>query len=182
MLEEDHAQGPPMIVATKILRAPRTRIGKVYGNITLPRSVELRSVVAVLGGAVAGLVLWTMPLGIIFGYSLESLTYMMVIFGGIGLGTLHIQPMKGEPLWRWALLKAQNRRDGRNEGKLHICTRPLDRKAAGKTLVVAGCVDVAPKSFDGRGSLVRKEKRAEHYLGAGETESQGFAKAKTLPG
>lgn len=179
MAQEDSVTGPPMIVATKILRAPRARIGKVYGNLRLPRSVELRSVGATLAGSLVGTIVWIFAIGIVFGYNFESFLYTNIVFGALGLSTLYIQPLKGEPLWRWILFKAASRKNKRE--KLHICTKPLDREAAGEVKMLASCVNVAKGSFDDRGALVRRKSE-----GAGVDESamkrEGFSEPKTISG
>lgn len=175
---EDTVQGPPMIVATKVLRAPRARVGKIYGDLRLPRSVELRSVAAAAAGGFVGLIVWSFAVGIIFGYTFATFLYTVVLFGAAGLSTLYIQPLKGEPLWRWLLFKARDLKGGQ-AAKAHICTTPLPRESAGELKILLSCVEVAPGSFDERGA-VRKTRVATKEADMDDIVRQGFAAPKTL--
>jgi hypothetical protein len=79
----EQTQGPVMLAVTNILRPPPARIGKISENFVLPRTIELRKLIAVAVGVLAGMFLWFMPIGLFFSYGLTSLFTMMGV-GGFG--------------------------------------------------------------------------------------------------
>jgi hypothetical protein len=61
----EETPGPVMLAMTNILRKPPpVRVGKLSENFVLPRTVELRKLIAVSVGVLAGTILWVMPVGL----------------------------------------------------------------------------------------------------------------------
>lgn len=155
-------QGPVMLSVTNILRPPPARIGRISDRFVLPRTIELRVLIAVGVGAFAGMVTWFFPFGLLFDYSLTSLLGLMM--GGLGLGYLAVtwSPLKGESLGTWIGLSAGASRPGRVrfEGQkvyAYLGVAPLPYLAAGKVRIRPGAVTVPAGSVDERGVPYSKD-------------------------
>lgn len=149
----DEPQGPSMLCITKVLDPGGLRIARIVGNVTLPRTVPLKSLLAGAAGAVVGLIV-----SLIVGVTVQSIMFGL-IFGATG-GVLAVtySPLKGEPLWRWASLAIAARRrqitvDGRPVSlAVGICR--ISSPAMGSVRIVPGAVDISPSQFDERGALI----------------------------
>lgn len=173
-------QGPVMIVATDVLKAPRARVGRLFGNVTLPRSVEVRTLAAGAVGTLVGLMIWLFPVGIPFRYSASSLIYTLMFSTALGVSTLYIQPFKGESLWRWVSLSvAASRERKESAGNVYVGLAKVGRVAAGPVDVLSGCADVRAGEVDERGVPSSKhflDREARHE----DMARQGFAPARKL--
>lgn len=154
-MSEEH-KGPPMIAATNMLRPPPARIGKISGNITLPRTIELKKAIAAGAGGFGGVFLWFFPLGLIVGYTVFGLLISVLIGGAIGVFAVSWSPLRGESLATWLGLTAGRARSDRVEidgrpVRAYLGIAPLPFTAAGRTEVFASAVDIPPGSHDDRG-------------------------------
>jgi len=154
-MSENH-QGPVMLSVTNILRPPPARIGRISDKFVLPRTIELRVLIASLVGLFAGMVLWFAPVGLLFGYSLTSLLVMVVLGGFVGYLFVTWSPLKGESLGTWIGLSATSARPGRvvYEGKkvyAFMGVAPIGYLAAGSVHIRPGAVEVPAGSVDERG-------------------------------
>jgi len=155
----------PMIAATAVLKPPPARIGRISKDITLPRTVEIRQLVAALIGMFIGLFLWVFPIGLLFSYSLMSLVYTAIAFAAAAVFLTTWSPIKGESFATWLGLSAVSTRGDKvvingEKVKAYICTAPLHFSAAGFTHIKTSCVPVPYDSVDERG--VFKTSR-EHF-------------------
>ncbi len=160
MPDNEPVRGPMMIAATKILRPPEARIGKIGNNITLPRTVPLKTAIAGAVGAVIGI-----PFALfIFSGPVEA-----VIFGGIfggfcGVAAVSYSPLKGESLFSWMGLSVLNARrkkvmyDG-EEVQLAVGIARISRGPLERVRILGGAVDVNPDQFDERGVLRTERNR-----------------------
>lgn len=142
--EAESDAGPVMLCATRVLKAPPARIGHIVGNVTLPRTVEIRVLIASVLGAI-GLFAIATP---IVGLSLRS-AMMSMIFGGFaGAASMKISPLQGETLFRWIGLEARSRvgrlRYNGEWVRVYVGVCPLRRAAAGRTKLTPQAVDVPP--------------------------------------
>jgi hypothetical protein len=152
----EQTQGPVMLAVTNILRPPPARIGKISENFVLPRTIELRKLIAVAVGVLAGMFLWFMPIGLFFSYGLTSLFTMMGVGGFGGYFVVTWSPLRGESLGTWVGLSAGSTRPGkvRIEGervRAYLGVAPLGFVAAGAVRIRPGAVQVPAGSVDERG-------------------------------
>lgn len=144
-------RGPVMIAATTVMKPGGTRIGHIGGNISLPRTVSLKSLVAGGGGAFIGIIF-----GLLAGAGVQAFIWG-IAFGGIGgvfLATY--EPIEGESMLRWISLSlgSQRGRTKRSSGdlvKLSIGICRIQRAAYGPVRIVRGAINVPPSQFDSRG-------------------------------
>lgn len=158
----DQYQGPVMLAVTNILRPPPARIGQLSEKIVLPRTVEVRVLIAVGVGSFAGLMAWFFPIGLFFSHSLVSLFTLVATGGGLGYLAVTWSPLKGESLGTWIGLSAGSSRPGkvRFEGQkvyAYLGVAPLGYLAAGKVLIRPGAVPVPAGSVDERGVPYSKD-------------------------
>jgi len=150
MSEEQSYKGPTMLVATDALRSPELRIGTIGQSFTLPRTVRAVSLFAGGAGAVAGMVL----LPIFVGMTLSTLMYGAILGGACGIGVISYSPLRGESLGKWLGLKIKSsRRKTIRNGKpvrlaIGICY--IEPKLYGKIRIKPGAVNVRPGSVDQR--------------------------------
>lgn len=143
-----------MLCATDALKPPKLRIGRIGGNVTLPRTVPVMSLVAGGIGGLVGLAL----IGAIFGYSIATIMYG-ALFGALsGIGMVTYSPLRGESLAKWFGLKLlSQRRQITIDGKpvrlaVGICYAPQPR--TGTFRLRAGSVRVPVGAVDERGALL----------------------------
>lgn len=149
-------QGPVMLSVTNILRPPPARIGRLSDRFVLPRTIEVRVLIAAGTGTFAGLMAWFFPIGLLFSYSLVSLLTLMVLGGGLGYLAVSWSPLKGESLGMWIGLSAASSRSGkvRFEGQkvyAYLGVAPLGYLAAGKIRMRPGAIGVPAGAVDERG-------------------------------
>lgn len=145
------SNGPVMLAATQVMRPGRTRIGKLGGNVTLPRTVPL---VSLITGAVGFL------LGAVFGLALAGGSITGLMYGGTfgaagGVFVVTYSPMKGESMLTWfGLTVTSRRRQVKVDGKpvtLFVGVYPIARPPAGPVTIVRGATRIPPSQFDERG-------------------------------
>ncbi|MGW2310044.1 hypothetical protein [Actinomadura luteofluorescens] len=150
--EDDRVRGPAMLAATNMLKPPPAVIGSLNKDITLPRTLRLTTLIAVLVGAALGFLISFL----VFGPGLNALMYGPVLGGAAGWASVSLSPLNGESLATWMGLQingTRNRRlyvDGRPV-RLYIGISPLRRTAAGKVRMLPGGVPVDAVRWDSRG-------------------------------
>lgn len=191
MSDETPARRVPMIAATSMLRPPPARIGKISDNIVLPRAVEAKKLFAGIGGMLITVFLWLVLWGPIIGFSFLSFLFAAAIGVALGLAFVTLSPIRGESMFTFLQLNLQSRRgdwvelDGK-PSKAFIGIAPLPYRAAGRTRVQAGAVEVVPGTVDERGVPVRREERTHAAVVASGVaplppqQQEGFAEVKPL--
>lgn len=157
-----------MLAVTNMLRPPPARIGKITDNLVLPRTIELRKLLAAGTGVFAGLLFWIFPLGLVTKYSLMSMMLSSVTFGVLGVFLISWSPMRGESFARWLGLSAASLRADkvRVDGvrvRAYLGISPLRYTAAGRTRIVPGAVNVPIGSVDERGVLIHQSDLIRRY-------------------
>jgi hypothetical protein len=155
-----------MIVATDALRPPQIRIGHIAGNITLPRTIPLRTLLIGGGGALLGL-----SIGFIIGGGNLSFTmYGTATGAALGAFLVSWSPLKGESLGKWLGLKVLNsRRKIKLKGEsvqLAVGIAVLTEATIGKVHLFPGAVNVPPSQYDERGVRLRASQIFDHMLDA----------------
>lgn len=145
-----------MLAVTSILRPPPARIGQISEKIVLPRTIELRKLVASGVGVLGGMFLWFMPVGLFFNYGLTSLFVTMGLGGFLGYLVVTWSPLRGESFGTWVGLSAGSTRPGRVrfEGervRAYLGVSPIGFLAAGPVQVRSGAIAVPAGSVDERG-------------------------------
>ncbi len=141
-----------MLAATNMLKPPPAVIGSLNKEITLPRTVRLTTLIAVVIGAAAGFLIAFFVLG----PGLNALMYGPVLGGAAGWATVNLSPLQGESLATWLGLQINGTRtrrlyvDGR-QVRLYIGIAPLRRTAAGTVRMLPGGVQVDAVRWDPRG-------------------------------
>jgi hypothetical protein len=141
-----------MICATRALKPGPMRIGRIAGDMVLPRTVPIVSLLAGGGGALFGLLIGASFLGI------QGALYFATLLGAAGVGLVTYSPLKGQSLLTWLGLNLSSRLGGRVErdGELYrvavgIC--PLPAVPAERVRIRFGAANVAPSSYDERGAV-----------------------------
>jgi hypothetical protein len=141
-----------MVAATSVMKPPPTRVGNIANGVTLPRPVQLKVLLAAIGGGVFGVIA-----ALVLGAGLQSLMWSIALFGGIGILAVTYSPLQGESLSKWLALTIGTRRranftvDGR-PARVAVGIAPVHRPVAGRTVrLQAGAVRVPPASYDERG-------------------------------
>lgn len=154
--EQQDIQGPPMICATKVLKSEGVRIGKIVGDITLPRTVKLVTALAAGAGALIGVII-----ALIFGTSFETYVPAILLGGGIGYLVTTYSPLKGESFGTWLTLQVTATRSNRRiDGKpvtLAVGVANATRLPAGKVTLHRSALKVAPGAVDERGVMRTKQ-------------------------
>ena len=156
----DPTNGPqePMLVLTRAMKPGPTRVGKVAGNLSLPRSVELPTAVAVVCGAVTGMVLF-----MAFGGGFMGAMYGMLLGGTLGWVAMNYSPLEGETLLRWVGLNVRARRgqvlwQGQPvQVSIGIC--PIPPVVSDQHLLRPGAVNVPSTQYDRRGVRISAKNR-----------------------
>ena len=159
-MSEGAVTGPSMFSATTVMKTPPTRVGRISKDITLPRTVELKKLIAAVVGGIIGL-------GVGFavaGASLRGVLFGVVIFGALGVGVVTYSPLKGESLSTWVGLTLKARKNRVTAapgvtGKVYVGVAPVPATASNERVkVVAGAVEVSLGSFDERGVMIDRKK------------------------
>lgn len=178
--EDDRVRGPAMLAATNMLKPPPAVIGSLNKDITLPRTVRLTTLIAVIIGAAFGFLIAF----IVFGPGLNALMYGPVLGGAAGWTTVSLSPLNGESLATWLGLQingTRNRRlyvDGR-QVRLYIGISPLRRTAAGKVRMLPGGVAVDAVRWDERG-YPQQEMPGANRLRATRSKGRGLTASTQL--
>jgi len=187
----DQAQGPVMLAVTNILRPPPARVGKITENVVLPRTVELRKLLAAAAGAFGGVFVWMVLVGFFSSHSLFSLLVTSAVCGTLAVFLMSWSPLKGESFATWlglssGTLRADRVRIDGLKVRAYLGVAPLNFTAAGRTRVLPGAIDVPVGSVDARGVSLPTEdilRRAKELLGDYEAplSREGFEEPKPLP-
>lgn len=157
-------RGPVMLSATRIMKPGPARVGRLFGDVTLPRTVELPTLAAGATGAVLGLVI-----GLVFG-GLRAALYGATIFGALGVFLVTYSPLEGESMARWLGLTLRSKRQQTKwrgevvQVSVGIC--PIDPGVQGPVRIVPGSVDVPPTQYDRRGVRITGSNRNIDEAGA----------------
>lgn len=179
-----------MLAVTNVLRPPPARIGRLSDDLVLPRTFELRKVIAVGLGVLAGMFLWVFPIGLLTGYSLLSLAIIAGITGFAGLVLVSWSPLRGESFAMWlglsvGTLSADRVRIEGRRVRAYLGIAPLPFVAQGRTRIMSGAVDVPVGSVDERGVPLTSQtifERARTEVGPlPEVVFEGFETGKRLP-
>jgi hypothetical protein len=145
--------GPVMLCATKVLKPGPARVGKIAGNIALPRTVEVPVLLAGGGGFIAGVLFAAVFLG-----SFVSVMVSGMVGAGLGWVAVTYSPLKGESLGKWAGLEVASRvRRVKVDGqrvRVYVGVCAVTDVPRGYIRVVGGAVNVAAGSVDDRGRFV----------------------------
>ncbi|WP_344587262.1 hypothetical protein [Actinomadura vinacea] len=152
MSQDDAVKGPVMLAATNMLKPPPTVIGSVNKDVTLPRTVRLSTLIAVLIGAAIGFLVAFF----VAGPGLKALMYGPTLGGGLGWGAVNISPLRGESLAKWLGLQFNETRNRKlvvngRPVRLYVGIAPLRRTAAGTVRMLPGGVPVDAVRWDSRG-------------------------------
>lgn len=179
-----------MLAVTNILRPPPTRVGKISDTIVLPRTVELKKLLAAAAGTFLGALLWTVPLGLIFGYTLTSLLICAGFGGFLGVLLVSWSPLRGESFATWlglssSTLRADRVRIDGLKVRAYLGVAPLNFTAAGATRLVPGAVDVPIGQVDERGVLLSPKEMFQSLasdvtVDPMQVAFEGFERAKRL--
>lgn len=175
----EETPGPVMLAMTNILRKPPpVRVGKITENFVLPRTVELRKLIAVSVGVLAGTILWVMPVGLFFSFSITSLLVTAAAGGFFGYLAVTWSPLRGESFGVWVSLSATNTRPGRvfiDGERVHVYlgVSPMGFVAAGSVRLESGAVQVPAGSVDERGVPLSKNEMLK-ILSADANRQLGF--------
>lgn len=139
-----------MVCATSVLKPGRARISRISNGITLPRTVEVVSLVAALIGGIL-----LLSLTLIFSRSFNSILFGFLTGATLGWLSTTWSPLRGESLAKWLGLKFKG-----NSNRVYfkgvrtnafIGIAPLTRVAKGSTMFRPGAVDVFPGTVDEEG-------------------------------
>jgi len=186
--------GPVMLAVTNILRTPPARIGRLGEHITLPRTIEVKKLIAIGLGVLAGMILWVVPVGVIFGHDVTSLLVTATVTGFLGYLFVTWSPLRGESFGLWLGLSAETVRPGRiriegEKVRAYIGVAPLLHTASGPVRIRPGAIDVPAGSVDERGvpydhaDLIRMfaAETAGAFPPASFEGFEGFEDTKPLP-
>ena len=145
-----------MLAATSILKKPQIRIAKITEDITLPRSISLKSLLVGIAGFIFGVVFYLIFYALLFRFTVVSFFFISFLFTLIAVGLSNYQPLRGENWSSWLNLQAGSARGGKIEidgvrVKAYIGIAPLNYSASGKINVVSSAQEVLPGSVDNRG-------------------------------
>jgi hypothetical protein len=153
---EKRPLGPPMLCATSVIKPGPLRIGRLAGDLTLPRTVPLANLLLGAGGFMFGLVIG----GGLFG--LRGAMYFGVLSGAGAILAASYSPLKGESLLTWLGLKAlrlnanQTVRDGvRMRVAVGLC--PVPSLPSGQCSIHFGAASINPELYDDRGTLLPRQ-------------------------
>jgi hypothetical protein len=172
--------GPIMLAATTVLRGHKARIGKIVGDIALPRTVPVVNLVAGSIGVLLGLFIGALVQG-----TLQMTIYSGLIGGGIGVFLVTYSPLQGESMLKWIGLSiAAKRQEVKIDGqtvRVAIGVAYLSQPARGRVHILRGAVDINPEQFDERGVLVPAARRAARQLSSRELGRSRSVEYKPLP-
>lgn len=174
--------GPLMLSATSVLRSKfsRTRVGRIGGNVTLPRPVEIGVLVSAGSGFLFGLVIGLLVLG-----NLQYAFYLGALLGAIGYFLYTFSPAKGETVVSYVSrnLQAAQRSQTTFRGsrvRVAIGIAPMSSFTFNTTFrVFPGAVDIDPDGWDERGVPVRV-RPDERLLRPAGTPDPLFGPTRTL--
>lgn len=150
-----------MLVATKLLKAPRARTSLKV----VPRTIEWVTLLSVAGFALAGLIV---GLAVFGGARLQAVLSTTALAGAIGYMAPTLSPLEGESILTWIGLKAQSATARRvtvngKRSRMYIGTYPLKRSALGPVRFLPSGGNVSSPEYDSRGYPIF-DSRSSHTL------------------
>lgn len=143
--------GVPMVCATSVMKPGRSRIGKISGNISLPRTVPIINLVA---SGVGGFI------GLIFGLALggmESIALGLGLGAGAGWMAVTYSPLRNESLLKWFELqfKSQTRTRYVNGRRVTVAVGVaiVAAPSSGSVRLLRSAVRVPAGQYDERGAV-----------------------------
>ena len=145
-----------MLAATSILKKPQIRIAQITDDITLPRSISLKSLLVGIGGFLFGVLFYIIFYSLLFSFTVVSFFFISFLFTIIAVGLSNYQPLRGENWSSWLNLQAGSAMGGKVEidgarVRAYIGIAPLNYSASGKINIVSSAQEVLPGSVDDRG-------------------------------
>lgn len=151
----------PMICATSVMKPGRTRIGRIGGNLTLPRTVPVVNLVASGVGAFIGLVL-----AMAIGDGANAVALGLGLGGFAGWMAVTYSPLKNESLAKWLELqvKSQTRARYINGERviLAVGVGVVAGPSSGPVLLQRSAVRVPAGQYDDRGAPVSNARLVDH--------------------
>jgi hypothetical protein len=142
-----------MLCATSVIKPGPLRIGRLAGDLTLPRTVPVVNLLLGFGGFLFGITLG----GGLFG--LRGAIYFGVLCGAGAVIAATYSPLKGESLLTWLGLKVirmnanQTMRGGvKVRAAVGIC--PVPSLPGGTCSIHFGAANINPDLYDERGVLL----------------------------
>jgi hypothetical protein len=166
--QQAQVKGPPMLVATHVMNPGSARIGRLFGNVTLPRAVRVVDLVAAGGGALFGIVI-----GLLITKDLSGVLYGGALFGMAGYLAVTYSPLEGETLARYLGLSIRASRDtitykgSKVQVSIGIC--PIEGAGIETLRLSSSCVDIPPSQYDLRGVRFSTSARNLDQVGSGYT-------------
>jgi|688.fasta_scaffold375085_3 hypothetical protein len=147
---------PTMMSATSILKRPEARISKITEDITLPRSISVKSFIAGIIGFIFGIIFYNIFYTLIFSFTITSFLVTSLIFTFLSVFIINYQPLRGESWGSFINLQAGTSLGGKVEidgkrVKAYIGIARLNTSAAGKIKIISSAQEVLPGSVDERG-------------------------------
>lgn len=105
MSDEEYEGDPVMLVVTDLLSPGPLKIARLTKDFTLPRLVPVATLVAVVIGAIVGIVFALILRGIgILPSSFEYLGFLLVVGGFLGYTVVSLR-LEGQTVWEWAKIR-----------------------------------------------------------------------------
>lgn len=175
---DDDGGGVPMICATSVMKPGRARIGKIGGNITLPRTIPLVNLFATAIGAFLGFAASLLVGGA------DALVIGLGVGAGAGWMAVTYSPLKNESLLKWFELKfkSQTRTRYVNGRRVTVAvgTAVITAPSTGTVLLLRSAVRVPAGQYDERGAVRSNNNRNIDSItgdralsGAGRTPAAG---------
>lgn len=180
MADEQQQTGPVMLCVTRVMNPGGLRIARLWGNVTLPRTVPVKTLVAGGIGVCFGVLL-----SLAIAPGLNGSLYGAIFGGAGGIALASWSPLQNESLWRWLSLNYETKRrqitvDGRAVIiAVGICR--LSAPARGQVRLVSGSVNVPPSQRDERGAVISSRNRnLDRLPSLEEAEKMGVLEPRIL--
>lgn len=143
--------GVPMVCATSVMKPGRARIGKIGGNIALPRTIPIINLFATGIGAFIGL--WIS----MFVGGMNAVAVGLGIGGLAGWMAVTYSPLQNESLLKWFELKFKSQTRTRyvngHRVTVTVGTAVIMAPSSGPVMLLRSAVRVAPGQYDDRGAV-----------------------------
>jgi hypothetical protein len=149
-----------MMVMTSVLKQEGATIGRIGGNVALPRPVPIKTLFAVIAGVLVGIVA-ALPFS--FGNPIRAIFVGAAFGGAAGAFLVTYSPWRGESMAKYlSTTTAARLRSMEVDGKritvaIGIC--PITRTAEGRLHVIPGAVNIPASQFDERGVRITPKNR-----------------------
>jgi len=147
---------PTMMSATSILKRPEARISKITEDLTLPRSISVKSFISAIIGFIIGVLFYSIFYNLLFSFTITSFLVTSLFFAFISVFIVNYQPLRGENWGSFINLQAGTSLAGKVEidgkrVKAYIGIARLSTSAAGRIDIISSAQEVLPGSVDERG-------------------------------